>query len=841
MDLIRVGAFDLYPSERLLCAGGKRLDLGARAFDLLLVLAENPGRLVTKAALLERVWPRLVVDENNLPAQIAALRRILGAGAICTVPGFGYRLELEVRAGGVNGAVAAAEAAPPAPQLMPRRSWPHRLAPLIGRDDELREVQEALERSCLVSIVGIAGVGKTRLAQEVLARETEKAALPAAWVSLRTVEFAEHVPSAIAVALGLSLPDDGDDFAALGYALHNLSLLLVLDCAEHLSESLAAPLAELLPHTRGVRLLVTSQAPLGIAGEVVYRLAALPAPDPDVAQEIAAQYASVALFAQRAAAADRSFVLSATNTTLVAEICRRLDGIPLALELAAARVPALGLATLLERLDDRFRLLRAAGRPSDARHGALHTAFDWSYDLLSAEEQRVFNRLGAFAGSFSLDSAARYAADVDTDTSEVIDLIGRLVDRSLVSVLAVHPPRYALLESARDYALEKLRGQGGLDAARQRMAATLLELLDLAYQEYWSLDEAIWLHRYEHDLANVRASIDWTMAHDPDLSVALFGSAWPLFVETDLYGEGRARYSQALALLHDGLPRARVGRFWEAIAAYDSARQCDRARYAAELAARMHSAASDARAHYFALMQLAANWRVDTEAARAAFDAARSLEDPAWPARLLAHGALTEGTLLTSAGKFAEARAAYQRAVRLALTTSERQALAATVSIVELDIACGDPAAALQLGRPLALSLRHLGRRETQFELLVMTFMALLISDELPEARATGAELLELALRLDRSKLYTVLDAMAFLACREERYESAARISSCADAAHAGQGQLRRRPAQERMRAAVTATLDGKLGAQWRDIASDSRLRLDEPAACSLGLGLSIG
>ena len=160
------------------------------------------------------------------------------------------------------------------------------------------------------------------------------------------------------------------------------------------------------------------------------------------------------------------------------------------------------------------------------------------------------------------------------------------------------------------------------------MAATMLELLDLAYQEYWSLDEAIWLHRYEHDLANVRASIDWTMAHDPDLSVALFGSAWPLFVETDLYGEGRARYSQVLALLHDGLPRARVGRFWEAIAAYDSARQCDRARYAAELAARMHSAASDARAHYFALMQLAANWRVDTEAARAAFDAARALEEP---------------------------------------------------------------------------------------------------------------------------------------------------------------------------------------------------------------------
>ena len=812
MDLIRVGAFELYPSERLLSSGGRQLELGARAFDLLLVLVENPGRLVTKATLLERVWPRLVVDENNLPAQIAALRRVLGAGAIRTVPGFGYRLELEVHAGGEGSAAPAAEPQIPTPQPLPRRSWPHRLAPLVGRDSELREVQEALERSCLVSIVGIAGVGKTRLAQEVLACETEKPALAAAWVSLRTVEVAEHVPSAIAVALGLSLPDDGDDFASLGLALRNLSLLLVLDCAEHLGESLAAPLADLLPDTRGVRVLVTSQVPLGIAGEVVYRLAALPAPDPDVAQEMAAQYASVALFAQRAAAADRGFELTPANTALVAEICRRLDGIPLALELAAARVPALGLAALLERLDDRFRLLRTAGRPSDARHGALHTAFDWSYDLLSAQEQRVFNRLGAFAGSFSLDCAARYAADADIDTADVIDLIGRLVDRSLVSVLAVDPPRYTLLESARDYALAKLIGQGGLEAARRRMATTMLELLDLAYQEYWSLDEAIWLHRYEHDLANVRAAIDWTMQHDPDLAVALFGSAWPLFVETDLYGEGRARYSQVLALLHDGLPRTRVGRFWEAIAAYDSARQCDRARFAAELAARMHASTSDTRAHYFALMQLAANWRVDTEAARAAFQAARLLEDPAWPARLLAHGALTEGTLLTSAGEFAEARAAYQRAMRLALTISERQALAATVSIVELDIASGNPAAALQLGRPLALSLRHLGRRETQFELLVMTFVALLVTGELAEARTTGAELLELALRLDRSKLYTVLDAMAYLACAEDRYEPAARISSCADAAHAAQGQLRRRPAQERMRTAVTAALDEKLG-----------------------------
>ena len=311
------------------------------------------------------------------------------------------------------------------------------------------------------------------------------------------------------------------------------------------------------------------------------------------------------------------------------------------------------------------------------------------------------------------------------------------MDRSLVTALAIDPPRYTLLETARYYVRDRLAADGELDAARGRMAAAMLEVLDLAYDEYWSLDEAIWLHRYEPELDNVRAAMEWAAVHDRALGVALFGSAWPLFVETDLYGEGRARYAQALALLSDGLPRARVGRLWEAIATYDSTRQCDRARYAAELAASMYAETKDTRSHYYALMQLAFNWRVDTEAARTAFEAARQLEDPAWPARLLTHGALTEGALLMSAGKFVEARLAYQRAMKFALTTSERQALAATVNIVELDVARGDTAGALQLGRPLALSLLHLGRRETLFELLVVTFSALLIAGETDEARAT--------------------------------------------------------------------------------------------------------
>jgi predicted ATPase/DNA-binding winged helix-turn-helix (wHTH) protein len=827
MDRIRVGGFELYPTERRLCAAGRPVDIGARAFDLLLVLVEKPGQLVTKATLIERVWPRVVVDENNLPAQIASLRRVLGAGSIRTVPRFGYRLDLEVSTPTVVDEVMPPAVAREPPRLnIPRRAWPNRLGSLVGRESDVHAVRQALEQACLVTIIGTAGVGKTRLAQEVLARESEMLGAAVAWVSLEPLEEAEHLPSAIALALGLSLPDGADRFLALRQQVERTPLLLILDGAERLADALAPLLSELVLRTAAVRALVTSQAPLGVAGETLYRLSPLPIPE------------AVSLFVQRAAQADRRFELGSEQAPVAAEICRRLDGNPLALELAAARVPALGLATLLARLDDRFRLLKHAGRSADPRHGVLQAAFDWSYGLLEDAEKRIFDRLGAFATSFSLHTAASAVADETIHTSDAIDLIGRLVDRSLVTILPTEPPRYTLLETARCYAVDRLAAGNQVRAARARMAAAMLELLDQAYEEYWSLDEAVWLNQYEAELDNVRAALEWASSEDKALAVSLYGSAWPLFVETDLHAEGRARHAEAIGLLTDGLPRNRLARFWEAVATYDATRQCDRACHAADLAASLHQATGDSRSRYYALMQLALNSRDDARA-RTAFDAARLLEEPAWPARLLAHGAMAEGALLMGEGKFTEARTAYRRALSVALATSERQALAATVHIVELDIASGATAAALQLGRPLSLSLRHSGRRETLFELLVLTFSALLIANETAEAREMGARLYELALRLDPIKLYSVLDAMALLACQCDRFDAAAHVVVCADAAQFAHGRTRRRPAEEYLRSATEAILDERLGAGWRESALDCREKLDETAACRLALGLN--
>jgi predicted ATPase/DNA-binding winged helix-turn-helix (wHTH) protein len=836
-DVIKLGPFELVSSERQLLRDGQPVELGARAFDMLQVFAEQPGRLVTKATLLERVWPKLVVDENNIPAQIASLRRVLGATAIRTVPGFGYRLELEVVR--PTRAVQPPPAPAPAPAPLPVRVVTSRLTPLIGRERDFQALQAVLGGARCVTVVGGSGIGKTRLAQEVLARAADTPERQCAWVDLAPLAQLRHVASAVASAVGVALPDHGDSFAALEQTLAQAPLLLIIDGAEHLATELAPALADLLARTGELRALVTSQVPLGVPGETVFRLGPLLVDERDESGAPEDASGAIALFVQRATAADRRFALTSANRPAIAEICRRLDGNPLALELAAARVPALGVAVLLERLGDRLRLLKTSAAVDDAHHGALQAAFDWSYKLLSPAEQHVFNWLGVFAGSFSLNAAALCVADEAIDSCDAIDLISRLVDRSLVNALPSDPPRYELSETARLYALARLAAAGEEQAARRALAAAVLELLDRAYGEYWSEDEAQWLARYEPDLENVRSAMSWAAAHQPALAVALFGSAWPLLFEADLNAEGRHSYHDTVGLLSDGLPRARVGRFWEAIATFESTRQCDRARYAAELAAQMHTESGDLQGRYYSLMLLASNWRIDNEAARAAFDAARALEEPTWPARLRGLGALTEGALLLTRGEFVAARAAYQRALSASLTVSERQALAATAEIVELDVACGEPVAALQLARLLVDRLRHSSRSSVRFGLLVATLQALLQTGELEEARAIGYEILEVGTRLEPARLYTALDAMAQLACAEKHFKIAARIATCADAAYALHGQGERRLTEARLRGQVESCLEHELGAAWRESAIDRSAPLDERGACALALGLA--
>jgi len=482
--------YRLVPAQRLLASGGTPVKLGGRAFDMLVALVERRERTVSKNELMDIVWPRLVVEENNLQVQVLALRKLLGHAAIATVPGRGYRFTLPVEVEGegaphdATDAGDAAGSAPARPRAAPT-NLPHWLAPLHGREQALAALLDLMDRHAWVTVVGPAGIGKTRLAQA--AAQARCAAMPGGvwWVDLTSVADPALVPHAIALAMGVRHEGPADLVAALAAALPAQPALLVLDNVEHLLDGVAALLARLRPLAGALRLVLTSQEVLHAADEQVFRVEPLSLPAADTPDALGASGA-VALFLVRAQSADRHFALTAGNREAVADICRRLDGVPLAIELAAARVPLLGVEGLRARLDQRFELLTAGDRTAMRRHRTLRQALEWSHQLLSAEEQAVFRRLGVFAGGFTLAAAQAVAAqdgeagEHGIDRWDVLEHLGRLVDKSLVVADGDPLPRYRLLETMRLFALERLIEHGEADAARTAHRAHFVEVAEAA-------------------------------------------------------------------------------------------------------------------------------------------------------------------------------------------------------------------------------------------------------------------------------------------------------------------------------------------------------------------------
>lgn len=462
----RFHGYRLNPAQRQLQQGGQPVKLGSRAFDMLQVLVERRERVVGKHELMELVWPNLVVEENNLQVHVLALRKLLGHGAIATVPGRGYRFTLPVVAEGDELAVADPAAPPLAAPAGPA---------LIGREQELQALRALVEEHPLVTVAGAGGIGKTRLAQGVA---SSTGAQPVCWVDLAGLSDPALVPAAVGRALGLVATAGGDDgHAPLMKALQDKAALLVLDNAEHLLDGVAAFVTRLREGASGVRLLITSQEVLRLLDEQVYRPGplALPAGDDLVSARASG---AVALFVARAKLADPRFTLGEHNHAVVADICRRLDGIPLAIELAAARVQLLGAEGLRQRLDERFNVLTAGSRAVMRRHQTLRAALDWSHGLLDAAEQRVLRRLGVFAGGFTLEAAQAVVEDEELDRWDVLEQLGALVDKSLVVADGDPVPRYRLLETARLYALERLAEAGETEALLLRHAQACLALAE---------------------------------------------------------------------------------------------------------------------------------------------------------------------------------------------------------------------------------------------------------------------------------------------------------------------------------------------------------------------------
>jgi len=418
-------------AERRLLADGEPAALGSRAFDLLLVLIEQPGTLLTKNQLLDHVWPGLVVEENNLATQISALRKVLGGDVIATIPGRGYRLTARIEAGSSGTATAAAAAVasaaasanPSAPQPTPQpaapppqaaklqTNLPATLPQLVGRAEDTAALGELIAQHRLVSIVGAGGMGKTTIALHLTAQRQAAYRHGVCWVEMANVTAAQALPAAIAAALGVDI-GSGDALKGLCGALAPLTMLLTLDNAEQVVDGVARVTQAVLDKAPGVRFLVTSQAPLKLAGERVHRIGALAVPQGPLPAAEALSFGAVALFTERAQAADSRFTLTDANAPAVIDLCRQLDGLALAIELAAARAPMLGVQRLADSMGDRLKMLISSRNCiAPARQQTLRATLDWSHGFLEAREQAVFRRLSVFAGSASLTLVQQVVPD----------------------------------------------------------------------------------------------------------------------------------------------------------------------------------------------------------------------------------------------------------------------------------------------------------------------------------------------------------------------------------------------------------------------------------------------
>jgi predicted ATPase/class 3 adenylate cyclase/DNA-binding winged helix-turn-helix (wHTH) protein len=474
---LRFGSIDIRPAQRQLWVEGREVLIGGRAFDVLLHLVEHRHQVVPKNQLLEHVWQRMEVNDSNLQTQISALRKLLGNTAIATFPGRGYRFTLEDsdEPSGAFKPVTTAESNAPISPTAPApvgKALPPAPTGMLGRDDDLAALERLLQQHRLVTVVGAGGIGKTTLALAGAHGAQADATDGTAWVELAPLADPALLVSVVARELGIPVPGSNPQ-AALVKTLAERHMLLVLDNAEHLLEAVAALVQALLEGAPGVRVLVTSQAALNIGGERLFRLGALAAPDPGASVEEALSYGAVALFVDRAQAADRHFELTPENLPAVVDLCVHLDGVALAIKLAAARLPLFGLKGLQAKLSERFRLLGQGPRSAPSRQQTLRAALDWSHALLSPAERTVFRRLGVFLSGFELDLAAKTACDEALDEWAVIEALGALVDRSLVMLDTKFDGRYRLLESAREYALAKLDESGERGSTNERAARVL--------------------------------------------------------------------------------------------------------------------------------------------------------------------------------------------------------------------------------------------------------------------------------------------------------------------------------------------------------------------------------
>jgi predicted ATPase/DNA-binding winged helix-turn-helix (wHTH) protein len=524
------GVFTLLPEHRRLLAGESVVKLGSRALDLLIHLASRPGEVISHRELTAAAWAGAQVEESNLRFQIGQLRKALaehadGAEHVTSVPGRGYCFTATVTPGA------------PAQPVMVRPAGSSSLPPepsnLIGRSADVEILLGCLARHRLVTVVGTGGVGKTTLAAAVMHRIGGPAGPSPSFVDLTTLDDPSLVPSAVASALGIPV-GSANPMPQVVKVLADTDVLLVLDNCEHVIDAVALAAEAILRGAPSARILATSREPLRLSGEAVHHLLPLAAPFADADDPLA--FSAVQLFCDRARLQSPDLALDPAQARLVGEICRQVDGLPLAIELVAARMRTLGLAGLVELLRNGAELAHRSAVP---RHRSLQATFDWSYALLSEAEARALRTLSIFTGHFSLN-AALSVLDDGTDRSDHLEVLSALADKShLVLEAAQGGARYRLLQMTRQFALRKLRAAGEEAGIARRHVACYAGLLEGARAASGTRHGGDGVAALAFEIGNVRAALVWAFGPggDAELAVRLVACSAPLFLHLSLLAE----------------------------------------------------------------------------------------------------------------------------------------------------------------------------------------------------------------------------------------------------------------------------------------------------------------
>ena len=836
---LRFGPVELRPAERRLLVDGQPAALGARAFDLLLALVQLRGRLVTKNELLDIVWPGVVVEENNLQTQISTLRKVLGPKAIETIPGHGYRFAMALDDDGQRPAQIAPQPSSVAAASVAALT---NLAPvgeaLFGRGADLDAVCALVDEQRLVTLLGTGGVGKSSLARALGRRLAGRCRDGIWWVDLASVARAEDLALAMANAANVPL-GEGASVPTLVTALVPRQTLLLLDNCERWVDELAPIVQTALAAATQLRFVATSQVPLKVPDEHLYRLDALALPPPSAALAEARTYGAVQLFEQRTCTVDRTFALTEANIAGATRLCRRLDGIPLAIEMAAGRMALLGLDALDASLGDRLRLLKSSRRLVPARQQTLSATLDWSHSLLDADEQSVLRRIAVFAGSFRLDAAKRVAVSEHLDEWSVIDALAGLVDKSLVQVEGHEPPRYRLLETTRLYAIEQLARHSEDEATQQQHGQAMAQVADEAEQAYWVMTDGAWLGRYAPDYDDLRAAFDRACRQgDADVAAPTLDALFMLdHLRAIVWALGP--YLAAASQLVGSAGPLASARLHLRMAAYFvpfalGISKLEAARHAVSDSRKLE----DRRRLFEALLSLAVAHATagDFDGAEQALVDAAAIEDPGWPPRLHWLGANHRSRieLLRGDGN------AYRECARAELPFAESagspcQAASVRVNLADAALMAGDWDEAVVLGRSASEELRRLSLPQLLAVSQVNLCAALMHKGELDLAR--GAALDALPSIWQHKQSGYLLCHLALLATLLGRHDVSARMLGYVDAYFAA-SLLPREPSEARSTGMASKMLEAALPAGQLGTLKRAGAGLTEEQAYSLAEGL---